>query len=300
MALHRRCWPSVHRDCCGVPEDPRQCRCRVGRINEGKAREVTASEPMFGYDEATETSGPGGAPTPPDLVNNLDGGVDMVDATCSIEGCQRAADSRGWCRVHYARWQRHGTPTPAPARRIDGRPKFQPGEARAHLNDLMAVETDDCVPWVHAAPGTYGEIKVGGGKRSGVHAIACERGNGPRPSPTHHAAHLCGNRLCVNPRHLRWKTPRENAADKQVHGTVARGERQGSAKLTEAQVLGIRRACEAGVDQRETAEAYNVSQTTVSRIHRRDIWGWLPDERPKVLADEAERMATRPANGDLP
>lgn len=29
---------------------------------------------------------------------------------CSIEGCEKPAKSRGWCRMHCARWERHGDP----------------------------------------------------------------------------------------------------------------------------------------------------------------------------------------------
>lgn len=35
----------------------------------------------------------------------------MTERTCDIEGCGNAHHSRGWCQVHYARWQRHGSPT---------------------------------------------------------------------------------------------------------------------------------------------------------------------------------------------
>ena len=30
--------------------------------------------------------------------------------TCSIQGCSRPHSGRGWCRVHYQRWRRHGDP----------------------------------------------------------------------------------------------------------------------------------------------------------------------------------------------
>lgn len=38
----------------------------------------------------------------------------MCQRTCNIDGCEGRADvrgaARGWCRKHYARWQRHGDP----------------------------------------------------------------------------------------------------------------------------------------------------------------------------------------------
>lgn len=34
----------------------------------------------------------------------------MAKGTCSVDGCQKPHDSRGWCCAHYGRWKRHGDP----------------------------------------------------------------------------------------------------------------------------------------------------------------------------------------------
>ena len=49
-----------------------------------------------------------------------------------------------------------------------------------------------------------------------AHRIACIAQHGHAPTPHHHAAHLCNNPTCINPDHLAWKTPKENARDRLV------------------------------------------------------------------------------------
>lgn len=34
----------------------------------------------------------------------------MNKATCSVGGCELDAKARGWCQMHYRRWQRNGNP----------------------------------------------------------------------------------------------------------------------------------------------------------------------------------------------
>jgi hypothetical protein len=34
----------------------------------------------------------------------------MAKGTCSIDGCESPAKTRGWCNKHYLRWQAHGDP----------------------------------------------------------------------------------------------------------------------------------------------------------------------------------------------
>lgn len=38
------------------------------------------------------------------------------DRTCSVEACDRPVHSRGWCKPHYRRWQRHGATGSEPIR----------------------------------------------------------------------------------------------------------------------------------------------------------------------------------------
>lgn len=44
----------------------------------------------------------------------------MAERTCSVDGCDRPTGirgtARGWCRLHYGRWQRHGDPLREPKR----------------------------------------------------------------------------------------------------------------------------------------------------------------------------------------
>jgi O-acetyl-ADP-ribose deacetylase (regulator of RNase III) len=78
---------------------------------------------------------------------------------------------------------------------------------------------------------------------------------------------------CVNPDHLRWGTRLENAADKVAHGTMARGERVGSAKLTAAQVEEIReRYAAGGIAQEALGREFGVVHATISRIVSGRSW----------------------------
>jgi hypothetical protein len=89
------------------------------------------------------------------------------------------------------------------------------------------------------------------------------------------AAHSCGNRGCVNPRHLRWASRSENQMDRVVHGTSNRGERCASAKLGEAEAREIKALLRSGATVSGTARAFGVHANTVRDIKYSRTWAWL-------------------------
>jgi hypothetical protein len=193
----------------------------------------------------------------------------MADAfkACAVDGCNgnahnAAKGGRGWCVAHYTRWRRHGDPTGGGT---------NTGAPLAFLEQALASETNDCINWPYGR-GWKGRAKVWiGGRNCPAARVICERAHGAPPTPEHEAAHSCGKGHvgCINPRHLRWATPKENNADRLIHGTDLRGERNHLAKLAEADVREIRRLALEGMTQRAIARQYEVSEPAISLIVRR-------------------------------
>lgn len=101
-----------------------------------------------------------------------------------------------------------------------------------------------------------------------AHVVVCEAWHGPRPGGKE-VAHLNGNKLDISPGNLAWKTHVENEADKLAHGTLARGERHGCARLAEVDVLAIRASSESSS---ATGRRYGISAAHVRGIRRRVTW----------------------------
>lgn len=188
---------------------------------------------------------------------------------CSFEGCGRELTShsaRGLCSGHYQQWKNGRSLQPLQARNV----------VLPWLEDHVGFGGDECLIWpFYRDSNGYGTIKYQR-KPTWAHRLMCELAHGAPPTPKHHAAHSCGKGHlgCVNPRHLRWATCQENLSDTIIHGTRARGERQGHAKLTAADVLAIRSRI--GVaSQCALGREYGVTQSTIYKIVHRQSWGHL-------------------------
>lgn len=107
-----------------------------------------------------------------------------------------------------------------------------------------------------------------------AHRFAYESEHGPVPDDLF-VCHSCDNPSCVNPRHLWAGTPQDNVLDMDSKGRrpLNRGESNHIAKLTESEVIAMRRLKEQGhISQAEIARRFGVSPMLVSLIVRRMIW----------------------------
>ena len=190
---------------------------------------------------------------------------------CSIPSCDRQHEARGYCRMHYRRWQKHGDPMAAVPRRTIH------GEAREYFERVvLSYEGAECLRWPFGCSSTgYGQL-WDGERFKIVSRLVCERVHGAAPTPEHQAAHLCGcgHLACVTKSHLAWKTPTENHADKLTHGTLLRGEACSASKLSAEQVREIR-ALKGRIRQLDIAVRFGIARSTVSFIHSGKNWGWL-------------------------
>lgn len=112
----------------------------------------------------------------------------------------------------------------------------------------------------------------GGGKRRFVHRLVLEAFVGPCP-PGMQARHVWTNDPTENHLdNLAWGTPTDDAADQDRHGTRRRGSQTAVAKLTEAEVLEMRRAWVDGASLTSLARRFGINYGTVWDICHGLTW----------------------------
>lgn len=144
-------------------------------------------------------------------------------------------------------------------------------------------DPDGCWIWVgHFDQAGYGRlnVKLEDGRRTqtNAHRLSWELHNGPIPDGMS-VLHDCpgGDRPdCVRPSHLWLGTQLDNIRDRDTKGRAARGERHANAKLTEDQVIEIRRRyAEGGVTQDALAKEYGVANSHINSIVNMRQWSHL-------------------------
>lgn len=105
-----------------------------------------------------------------------------------------------------------------------------------------------------------------------VHRLVLEAFVGHCPEGLE-CCHKDGDKTNNRRGNLRWDTKASNIADRERHGTTARGERGGMAKLTERDVREIRRRyAVGGVTKTALGLKYGVSGTNVTDVINRRTW----------------------------
>jgi hypothetical protein len=124
-----------------------------------------------------------------------------MQVQCSIPECEKSrVNYRGWCNIHYRRWQRYGDPTTLL------RPWRVPAEQRFWEN---VAKSDGCWMWTGTKdPHGYGRFWTG--TTIGLaHRWAYELLVGPIPTDLE-LDHLCRVTSCVKTEHLEPVTHAEN------------------------------------------------------------------------------------------
>lgn len=134
------------------------------------------------------------------------------------------------------------------------------------------TKTDGCWEWKAATRSGYGVIKVGGRSVS-AHRLSWYLEHGEWPKKL--VCHRCDNKLCVRPDHLYDGSHSDNlqdVIDKTNGKHFAKGSSVASSKLTEADVLEIRRLVKEGYTHKHVAGLFRVNRRSVGRIVSYEGW----------------------------
>lgn len=135
------------------------------------------------------------------------------------------------------------------------------------ITAALASGTDHCILWPFAVRKSSGygahNYRAKGRKVScDAHRHTCQKAHGDRPDME--ASHRCGNKLCINPRHLYWATHFANMADAKRHGRL-RGGGRWRQRFFAAQIAQIAASNDSYV---ALARAYDTDAAYIGRLRR--------------------------------
>ncbi len=135
----------------------------------------------------------------------------------------------------------------------------------------------DCLEWQKYIPENgyhYGMLYYHKTKKyHAVHRLSYMVFKGDIPSGMC-VLHSCDNRFCIEPKHLRIGTKKDNNQDmlKRKRGNPLKGKFHHKAKLSEEDIIKIRDLRSKGIILKEIAKTFNVHLATIAYICNGTIW----------------------------
>jgi hypothetical protein len=153
---------------------------------------------------------------------------------CKFEGCDRWAWAQGYCGTHYHRMKREGI--------IKTKRVMKDDLARFHTKYVVNEDTG-CWNWIGVMhPSEYGHFGItvnGKVVQKRAHRFSFEKLVGPIPHGEI-IRHICNNRKCVNPDHLKSGTSSDNMQDCLRSGRHCSQTGNTQRKITKEMALNIR------------------------------------------------------------
>ncbi len=137
---------------------------------------------------------------------------------------------------------------------------------------------EGCWNWTASTQkGGYGQFGIRALRVSNFKAthVALWLATGEWPPAGVSVCHACDNPKCVRPDHLFLGTPTENMQDSSQKHRIQNGRRHWNARLTEAQVLEVRRLKADGLRNCEIVRKTGLTDRLVSRIVTGSRWKHL-------------------------
>lgn len=142
---------------------------------------------------------------------------------CAVESCDSKSRALNYCNAHYKKFKTYGDP-------MGGKPTM------AERFWAKVQKGDSCWHWQASTyPNGYGQFNVGMTMRC-AHRVAYQLSVGLIPEGLE-IDHVCHNRICVNPAHLRPTTRKQNVEN---HAGAQRNSKSGIRGVTWSPTCGGR------------------------------------------------------------
>lgn len=178
---------------------------------------------------------------------------------CKVDDCDGKVFGHGWCQKHYHRWLKYGDPAKVNIIRGNDTARFW-----GHVD-----KSGSCWLWTgrlnHAG---YGQIRMGSMKQA--HRVSYEMTFGHIPKGLV-IDHLCHNRSCVRPDHLRAVSVKQNCEHK-----------KGASRSSKTGVLGV------WVDSTRTPDKFSAAVRHNGKKYHLGLFDSLEDAESAVIAKRLE------------